>query len=48
VGIVVDDLAEATSFFVELGLELQGEWIGPGAIGWTASWGSRVSGQTPR
>jgi catechol 2,3-dioxygenase-like lactoylglutathione lyase family enzyme len=26
VGIVVDDLAAATEFFVELGLELQGEW----------------------
>ena len=25
VGIVVDDLAAATEFFVELGLELQGE-----------------------
>jgi catechol 2,3-dioxygenase-like lactoylglutathione lyase family enzyme len=26
VGIVVDDLAAATQFFVDLGLELQGEW----------------------
>jgi catechol 2,3-dioxygenase-like lactoylglutathione lyase family enzyme len=26
VGIVVHDLAAATAFFVELGLELQGEW----------------------
>jgi catechol 2,3-dioxygenase-like lactoylglutathione lyase family enzyme len=26
VGIVVDDFAAATAFFVELGLELQGEW----------------------
>jgi catechol 2,3-dioxygenase-like lactoylglutathione lyase family enzyme len=26
VGIVVDDLAAATAFFVELGLKLQGEW----------------------
>ena len=26
VGIVVDDLAAATTFFVELGLQLQGEW----------------------
>jgi catechol 2,3-dioxygenase-like lactoylglutathione lyase family enzyme len=26
VGIVVDDLAAATAFFVELGLNLQGEW----------------------
>ena len=29
VGIVVDDLAAATAFFVELGLKVQGE--GPGA-----------------
>jgi hypothetical protein len=26
VGIVIDDLAPATAFFVELGLKLQGEW----------------------
>lgn len=26
VGIVVDDLAAATAFFVELGLEVQGQW----------------------
>jgi catechol 2,3-dioxygenase-like lactoylglutathione lyase family enzyme len=32
VGIVVDDLADATAFFVELGLELQGEW--PAEGGW--------------
>jgi catechol 2,3-dioxygenase-like lactoylglutathione lyase family enzyme len=32
VGIVVDDLAAATAFFVELGLELQGE--GPVQGGW--------------
>ena len=32
VGIVVDDLAAATAFFVELGLKLQGE--GPVAGGW--------------
>jgi catechol 2,3-dioxygenase-like lactoylglutathione lyase family enzyme len=32
VGIVVDDLAAATAFFVELGLELQGEWSVEG--GW--------------
>src|SRR5688500_1601906 len=32
VGIVVDDLAAATEFFVELGLELQGE--GPVEGGW--------------
>ena len=35
VGIVVDDLAAATGFFVELGLELQDEW-GPKAARWTA------------
>jgi catechol 2,3-dioxygenase-like lactoylglutathione lyase family enzyme len=42
VGIVVDDLAAATEFFVELGLELLGE----GSVevaGWTASWGSTAS-----
>jgi catechol 2,3-dioxygenase-like lactoylglutathione lyase family enzyme len=32
VGIVVDDLAAATAFFVELGLELQDEW--PVEGGW--------------
>src|SRR5471030_2037148 len=32
VGIVVDDLAAATAFFVDLGLELQGE--GPVEGGW--------------
>jgi catechol 2,3-dioxygenase-like lactoylglutathione lyase family enzyme len=32
VGVVVDDLAAATAFFVELGLELQGE--GPVEGGW--------------
>ena len=47
VGIVVDDLAAATEFFVELGLVLQGE--GPSkAAGWTASWGSRAYGRTLR
>ena len=30
VGIVVDDLAAATEFFVELGLDLQGEWSAEG------------------
>jgi catechol 2,3-dioxygenase-like lactoylglutathione lyase family enzyme len=30
VGIVVDDLAAAKEFFVELGLEPQGEWSGEG------------------
>jgi len=32
VGIVVDDLAAATEFFVELGLELQGEGSGEGKL----------------
>jgi hypothetical protein len=32
VGIVVDDLAAVTAFFVELGLKLQGEWLVEG--GW--------------
>src|SRR5580704_7457684 len=38
VGIVVDDLAAATAFFVELGLELQGE----GAV--EGGWVDRVVG----
>jgi catechol 2,3-dioxygenase-like lactoylglutathione lyase family enzyme len=38
VGIVVDDLAAATEFFVELGLELQGEWPVEGR------WVDRVAG----
>jgi hypothetical protein len=38
VSIVGDDLAAATEFFVELGLEPQGEGSVEGA-GWTASWG---------
>jgi catechol 2,3-dioxygenase-like lactoylglutathione lyase family enzyme len=38
VGIVVDDLAAATEFFVELGLVLQGEWAVEGA------WVDRVVG----
>jgi catechol 2,3-dioxygenase-like lactoylglutathione lyase family enzyme len=38
VGVVVDDLAAATAFFVELGLELQGEWSIDGA------WVDRVVG----
>ena len=33
VGIVVDDLAAATEFFVELGLELRGEAAGRGSLG---------------
>jgi catechol 2,3-dioxygenase-like lactoylglutathione lyase family enzyme len=32
VGIVVDDLADATAFFVELGLKLQGEWASGGDL----------------
>jgi catechol 2,3-dioxygenase-like lactoylglutathione lyase family enzyme len=42
VGMVVDDLAAATEFFVELGLELQGEGRSK-AGGRTASWSSRAS-----
>jgi catechol 2,3-dioxygenase-like lactoylglutathione lyase family enzyme len=38
VGIVVDDLAAATAFFVELGLELQGE----GTVG--GDWVDRIVG----
>ena len=38
VGIVVDDLAAATEFFVELGLELQGEFAVEGR------WVDRVVG----
>jgi catechol 2,3-dioxygenase-like lactoylglutathione lyase family enzyme len=38
VGIIVDDLAAATAFFVELGLELQGE----GSVG--GDWVDRVVG----
>jgi catechol 2,3-dioxygenase-like lactoylglutathione lyase family enzyme len=38
VGIVVDDLASAAAFFVELGLELRGEWSIDGA------WVDRVVG----
>jgi catechol 2,3-dioxygenase-like lactoylglutathione lyase family enzyme len=33
VGIVVDDLAAATAFFVELGLKLQGRGAGRGRLG---------------
>jgi catechol 2,3-dioxygenase-like lactoylglutathione lyase family enzyme len=47
IGIVVDDLAAAKEFFVELGLELQGEWSVEGAR-WTGSWGSRAYGRTMR
>jgi catechol 2,3-dioxygenase-like lactoylglutathione lyase family enzyme len=38
VGIVVDDLAAATEFFAELGLELQAQWPAEG------SWVDRVVG----
>ena len=38
VGIVVDDLAAATTFFVELGLELQGEGLVEGR------WADRIVG----
>jgi len=41
VGIVVDDLAAATAFFVELGLELQGEWSVEGG------WVDRIVGSGP-
>ncbi len=40
VGIVVDDLKAATAFFVELGLELEGEATVEGR------WVDRVSGST--
>jgi catechol 2,3-dioxygenase-like lactoylglutathione lyase family enzyme len=43
VGIVVDDLAAAIEFFVELGLELRGEGRSR-AAGSTASWDSTASG----
>jgi hypothetical protein len=47
VGIVVEDLAAATEFFVELGLKVLGE--GPvEAVGWTVWWGSRASAWTSR
>jgi catechol 2,3-dioxygenase-like lactoylglutathione lyase family enzyme len=32
VGVVVDDLAAATAFFVELGFEVLGEWSGEGEV----------------
>jgi hypothetical protein len=47
VGIVVDDLAAATEFFVELGLLPQGGGRSKVA-GWTASWGSKAYGWTMR
>src|ERR1039457_3317348 len=52
VGIVVDDLAAATAFFVELGLKLQGEGPVEGGwgerVGWRAWWVSRPSGRRSR
>jgi catechol 2,3-dioxygenase-like lactoylglutathione lyase family enzyme len=47
VGIVVDDLAAATEFFVELGLVLQARRPS-NAAGWTASSGSRAYGRMLR
>ena len=47
VGVVVDDLEAAIAFFVELGLELEGEAPVEDA-GWTASPGSTASGSTSR
>jgi catechol 2,3-dioxygenase-like lactoylglutathione lyase family enzyme len=41
IGIVVDDIAAATAFFVALGLELEGEGSVEVAW-WTASTGSRA------
>jgi catechol 2,3-dioxygenase-like lactoylglutathione lyase family enzyme len=45
VGIVVDDLAAATEFFAELGLELQGEGTGKGSSGTRTSLRFRISGR---
>jgi catechol 2,3-dioxygenase-like lactoylglutathione lyase family enzyme len=47
VGIVVDDLAAATAFFVELGLKLQGEGSVEGGW-WTAWWVLRASARRSR
>jgi hypothetical protein len=47
VGLVVDDLAAATEFFVELGLVLHSEASVEGS-GWTALWGSRAYARTLR
>ena len=41
--IVVDDLEAAKAFFVELGMELEGEAPVAGGGGWTASSGSTTS-----
>jgi hypothetical protein len=47
VGIVVDDLAAATRFFVERGSSCRARGQ-PKATGWIASWGSTASGRTSR
>jgi hypothetical protein len=47
VGIVVEDLAAATTFFVELGLKVLGEGRSR-ATGGTVWWGSRASAWTSR
>ena len=47
VGIVVEDLEAAMAFFVELGMELEGEMTVEGP-GWTASSGSTTSATTSR
>ena len=45
VGVVVDDLAAAIAFFVELGLELEGQ-AAVEDVGRTASSGSKASEST--
>ena len=47
VSIVVDDLEAAIAFFVELGMELEGEAPSRDRR-WTASSGSMASGSTSR
>jgi catechol 2,3-dioxygenase-like lactoylglutathione lyase family enzyme len=47
VGIVVDDLAAAIAFFVELGLKLRARGRSR-AVTWTAWWGWRASGRSLR
>ena len=46
--IVVDDLEAAIAFFVELGMELEGEATDRGTILWTAPSDSMASGPTSR
>ena len=46
VSVVIDDLEAAKAFFVELGMELEGE--APKGTGWTVSTGSMASGSTSR